>query len=115
MFAGYVYALRPTASLWTRSLPHRTQIVYPADCALVCGLLDLRPGSVVVESGTGSASFSHHILAVIVPVGRLHTFEVDQQRRDKALADFNVSSLLMIFMLERKIKPVTIANLIAVI
>ena len=32
-------------------LPHRTQILYAADIAMVVHMLDLRPGAVVVESG----------------------------------------------------------------
>ena len=32
---GYGYALYPTPELWTKCLPHRTQILYSTDIALV--------------------------------------------------------------------------------
>ena len=32
---GYGYALHPTPELWTKCLPHRTQIIYSTDIALV--------------------------------------------------------------------------------
>ena len=48
---GYVYVLYPTPELWTVNLPHRTQILYSTDIAMVTMQLDLKPGAVVVESG----------------------------------------------------------------
>ena len=36
------------------SLPRRTQIVYPKDLGLIAFLLDAKPGSLIVEGGTGS-------------------------------------------------------------
>lgn len=48
---GYIYAMKPTPELWTINLPHRTQILYATDISLVTMQLNLKPGSVVVESG----------------------------------------------------------------
>jgi hypothetical protein len=48
---GFVHILRPTPELWTLALPHRTQILYLADIALITSWLYIRPGSVVVEAG----------------------------------------------------------------
>merc|ERR1712048_693791 len=56
---GHLTILYPTPELWTVTLPHRTQILYSADISLICFELDLKPGSVVIESGTGSGSLSH--------------------------------------------------------
>lgn len=48
---GWAYALQPTPELWTQTLPHRTQIIYTPDISMILYQLDIRPGSVVVESG----------------------------------------------------------------
>ena len=42
--------------------------------------LNILPGSIVAEAGTGSASLSYSIGYTIGPRGRLHSFEVDHQR-----------------------------------
>lgn len=49
---GWAYVLHPTCELWTKALPHRTQIIYTPDISLIIFGLDLAPGSVVIEAGT---------------------------------------------------------------
>jgi len=85
---GYVYALHPTPELWTINLPHRTQILYSTDISMIITQLELKPGSIVVEAGTGSGSLSHAILRTIVPNGRLHTFDFHAQRVQTARDEF---------------------------
>ncbi|KAJ7991082.1 hypothetical protein DPEC_G00293550 [Dallia pectoralis] len=85
---GWVYVLHPTPELWTLNLPHRTQILYTTDIANITMMLELKPGSVVCESGTGSGSLSHAILRTISPTGHLHTVEFHQQRAQKAAEEF---------------------------
>lgn len=48
---GWAYVLQPTPELWTLTLPHRTQIIYTPDISLIIHLLELVPGSVVIETG----------------------------------------------------------------
>ncbi|KAJ8290348.1 hypothetical protein GJAV_G00011720 [Gymnothorax javanicus] len=85
---GWVYVLHPTPELWTLNLPHRTQILYTTDIANITMMLELKPGSVVCESGTGSGSLSHAILRTIAPDGHLYTVEFHQQRAEKASQEF---------------------------
>ncbi|XP_031136268.1 tRNA (adenine(58)-N(1))-methyltransferase catalytic subunit TRMT61A isoform X1 [Sander lucioperca] len=85
---GWVYVLHPTPELWTVTLPHRTQILYTTDIATITMMLELKPGSVVCESGTGSGSLSHAILRTIAPTGHLHTVEFHQQRAEKVAEEF---------------------------
>ncbi len=90
---GFVYCLRPTSELWTRSLPHRTQICHELDQSVVIFNLNLRPGSVVLESGTGSGAMSTSIMRAIAPTGKLHTFEFNGRRADEARAEFKKNGL----------------------
>lgn len=48
---GWGHLLRPTPELWTLTLPHRTQILYTPDISMIVMQLELKNGSVVVESG----------------------------------------------------------------
>ena len=81
---NWVAVLHPTPELWTLALPHRTQILYTTDISQVTLQLELRPGSVVLECGTGSGSLSHAIARTITPHGHLYTFEFHEQRAETA-------------------------------
>ncbi|MCJ1341057.1 tRNA (adenine-N(1)-)-methyltransferase catalytic subunit trm61 [Bachmanniomyces sp. S44760] len=56
---GFIHLLPPTPESWTTSLPHRTQVVYTPDYSYILQRLRVRPGSVVIEAGAGSGSFTH--------------------------------------------------------
>ncbi|XP_059474163.1 tRNA (adenine(58)-N(1))-methyltransferase catalytic subunit TRMT61A [Neocloeon triangulifer] len=85
---GWAYVLAPTCDLWTQCLPHRTQILYTPDISLILIQLELKPGSRVVEAGTGSGSLSHSILRTIKPDGRLRTFDFHEVRATTARDEF---------------------------
>lgn len=55
--------------------------------------LDLKPGKVMIESGTGSGSFSHSIARTIAPTGHLYTFEYHQERVAVATKEFEEHGL----------------------
>ncbi|MCJ1264796.1 tRNA (adenine-N(1)-)-methyltransferase catalytic subunit trm61 [Lobaria immixta] len=56
---GFVHLLPPTPEIWTSSLPHRTQVVYTPDYSYILHRIRARPGSVLIEAGAGSGSFTH--------------------------------------------------------
>mmetsp|Transcript_25926 Transcript_25926/g.25485 ORF Transcript_25926/g.25485 Transcript_25926/m.25485 type:complete len:107 (+) Transcript_25926:245-565(+) len=66
----------------------RTQILYRADISMIIGNLNIRPGSIVVEAGTGSASLSISIIRSLLPHGKLFTFEFNPGRAEEAKNEF---------------------------
>jgi tRNA (adenine57-N1/adenine58-N1)-methyltransferase catalytic subunit len=85
---GFLYLLKPTPELWTRSLNHRTQVVHELDQSQIVFQLHVQPNAVVVESGTGSGAMSHALLRTIAPCGHLHTYEFNQHRAQEAQREF---------------------------
>ncbi|ETI23190.1 hypothetical protein G647_04987 [Cladophialophora carrionii CBS 160.54] len=57
--SGFIHVLPPTPENWTTSLPHRTQVVYTPDYSYVLHRIRARPGSRLIEAGSGSGSFTH--------------------------------------------------------
>lgn len=84
----HVTLLRPTSELWTRAVPHRTQILYLPDISFIIRKLGIIPGSIVIESGTGSGSFSHALARAVLPNGHLHSFEFHPERASMARKEF---------------------------
>ncbi|GAA6052843.1 hypothetical protein JCM3770_006277 [Rhodotorula araucariae] len=90
---GFVYLLKPTPELWTQALPHRTQILYLPDIAFITSYLDIKPGSRVIEAGTGSGSFSHSLARTVGKQGKVYSFEYHEERFAKARDEFKEHKL----------------------
>lgn len=85
---GWGYIFQPTPELWTVTLPHRTQIIYTPDISMIILQLEIKPGSVVIESGTGSGSLSHALIRAVKPHGHLYTFDFHEVRVKIATEEF---------------------------
>lgn len=98
--AGFLHLLAPTPELWTMSLPHRTQIVYTPDSSYIVQRLRIRPGSKVLEAGTGSGSFTHAMSRTVGNTGQVYTYEFHEHRYNEALGEIR----------EHKLSNVTITH-----
>lgn len=85
---GFVHVVAPSPELWALSLPHRTQIVYSPDASYIAHRLRVRPGSAVIEAGTGSGAFTHALARTVGAAGRVHTYEYHAERHAQAQAEF---------------------------
>ncbi|CAI5484615.1 unnamed protein product [Closterium sp. Yama58-4] len=90
---GFLHLLAPSPALWTKVLPHRTQILYLPDIALIIARLAVTPGAVVLESGTGSGSLSHSLARAVAPSGRLLSFDFHHGRAEQARAEFEANGI----------------------
>ena len=100
--SGFIHLLSPTPESWTTSLPHRTQVVYTPDYSFILHRLRARPGSVLIEAGSGSGSFTHAAARAIYNgypesiaasqmgngglqkrLGKVWSYEFHQQRAEK--------------------------------
>lgn len=92
--SGFVHILPPTPEIWTSSLPHRTQVVYTPDYSYILQRIRARPGSRLIESGSGSGSFTHAAARAVYngrpghhnhpsTTGKVFSFEFHEQRFEK--------------------------------
>ena len=76
---AFVYLLGPTPEVWTLVPSYRTQILYIADISFVVMYLEIVPGCVVLESGTGSGSLTTSLARAVSPIGHVYTFDFHEQ------------------------------------
>lgn len=76
---GFIHILKFSPVLWTKSLPHRTEILYAEDISMILTHLYINTKSRVVEAGSGSGSLSTHFSHKLSQ-GHLYTFEFHKER-----------------------------------
>lgn len=107
--SGFIHVLPPTPESWTTSLPHRTQVVYTPDYSYVLQRIRARPGSSLIEAGSGSGSFTHAAARAVFQgmdegvglleedsldtVGKVFTFEFHAERHAKVKTEMTEHGL----------------------
>lgn len=107
--SGFIHVLPPTPESWTTSLPHRTQVVYTPDYSYILQRIRARPGSTLIEAGSGSGSFTHAAARAVfqgvkqvsatqsqfglVTDGKVFTFEYHAERQLKVAAEMKEHAL----------------------
>lgn len=84
----FFYALKIDRTFFTQNQCHRTQILYSIDISMAILFLNIKPGDVVCESGTGSGSMSYSIGKALGVTGHLYTFEFNEERASEIKKDF---------------------------
>ena len=89
---GYkYYLLTPSWDDLLRAIRRSTQIVYPKDMGYILIKMSIRPGSVVVEAGTGSGALAAGLASAVAPAGRVYSYEIREDMH--ALARRNLARL----------------------
>ncbi len=83
--------LEPSLEKLIRSVKRTTQIVYPKDIGYLLLKLNIGPGSVVVEAGTGSGGLTLALARMVQPHGHVYTYETRETMQ--AIARKNLERL----------------------
>jgi tRNA (adenine57-N1/adenine58-N1)-methyltransferase len=76
--------LTPSWDDLLRSIRRSSQIVYPKDIGYILMKMSIRPGSVVIDAGTGSGALAAAFASSVMPTGRVISYEVREDMRNLA-------------------------------
>lgn len=77
-------ALRPRLVDYVLKMRRGAQVVYPKDAGAILTYADIRPGSVVLEAGTGSGALTMSLIRAVGPSGRVVSVERRQDHAEHA-------------------------------
>ncbi len=78
-------AFRPRFADFVLKMPRGAQIVYPKDIGPVLMQADVFPGARVLEAGTGSGALTIGLVRAVGPEGRVVSYELRAEHRDRAV------------------------------
>jgi len=80
-------AYRPRLSDFVLKMPRGAQVVYPKDLGAILVEADVFPGARVLEAGTGSGSLTIALCRATGPEGRVVSYEIRPEHRERAIAN----------------------------
>jgi tRNA (adenine57-N1/adenine58-N1)-methyltransferase len=80
-------AFRPRFADYVLKMPRGAQVVYPKDLGPIVVYADVFPGARVLEAGTGSGALTIALCRAVGNVGRVVSYELRPEHRDRALAN----------------------------
>lgn len=102
---GYPFSLlRPSTDDLMRNIKRKSQIVYPKDAGYILLKLGIRPGSRVVEAGTGSGGMALVLAQAVMPTGWVYSY--DNRPDMQALARRNLTRVGLEDYVELKLRDV---------
>src|SRR5512134_1008225 len=78
------FLLQPSLADLLTDLPRTTQILYPKDIGFILVTMGVGPGQTVLEAGTGSGSMTTALAFTVGPEGRVVSYEVKQDGKNRA-------------------------------
>ena len=99
------YALKPLIRDRVLKTDRRTQVLYPKDIGYILYQLGIGNGSTVVEAGTGSGALTMSLANVVMPNGKIYTYEIDERSQRVAAGNIDRSGLRSI--VEMKLGDIT--------
>jgi tRNA (adenine57-N1/adenine58-N1)-methyltransferase len=82
---------KPLQIDYLTKISHSSQIIYPKDAGLILLYGDIKPGSRVIETGTGSGGLTSILASYVKPNGRIYSYENREQAHKTSLK--NLSNL----------------------
>ena len=80
-------AFRPRFADYALKMPRGAQVIYPKDIGPILLLTDVFAGARVLEAGTGSGALTIALYGAVGPSGRVVSYEVRPEHRDRAVAN----------------------------
>jgi tRNA (adenine57-N1/adenine58-N1)-methyltransferase len=77
--------LQPALDDLIRSIPRKTQIMYPKDIGYIIVTMGIGPGAKIIEAGTGSGAFTTALAFVVGDKGKVISYDKEEKHTQIAI------------------------------